>query len=141
MRMNRFMLVVLIGSATSCAEIQNTMCVDGLKEHFAAARSFTETKPSTVTEYRTALAQMKDLLETADTNGCKSQMVFAINELKSGVAELQAATSDGQMLVHGLFELFDAGNSSPLSQEAKAAQTRIKGAIKILDEAGIHELD
>src|ERR1044071_7238476 len=125
MRMNSFAFVLVIASATSCADIQNNVCVEGLKGHFAAAKSFTGTKPSNLSEYRTALAQMRDLLETADTNGCKSETVYAINELKAGVVDLQSATTDGQMLMHGLFELFDAGNSSPLSQKAKAAQNRM----------------
>jgi hypothetical protein len=134
-------LSVAILSSVSCAEIQHRACVDRLSEHFAAGTSVMKGKAANLTEYRTRLAQMQDLVESVDPVGCNSQTVFALNELRAGISDLQAAATDGQVLVHGLFSLFNAGDSSPASQQGKAAGTRVEAAIKLLRDAGVQGLD
>lgn len=135
-------IVVIIAFSASCAEIQHEACVARLSDHFAAAETLiSPTADGNLSELRTALSQLHGLAETANTQGCNSQTVFAMSELKAGIADLQLAITDGQVLVHGLFSIFDAEDSSPLSQKGKAAATRLEKAIDLLSREGVRGLD
>lgn len=135
-------LVIVVVSSASCAEIQQQVCADRLSDHFAAAETLiSPTAGENFSEFRTMLSQLQGLAETADTQGCNSQTVFAVSELKAAIADLQSATTDGQFLFHGILSIFDAEKSSPLSQKGKAAVERLEGATNLLSSVGVRGLD
>lgn len=113
-----------------------------LSEHFATGSTLTgQASSRNLAEVRTALAQLKTVADSADVKGCASTVVVGVEELKAGIADLQKSVGDGQVLMHGLFSLFDAGDKSPLAQKANAARSRIDGAVKVLKEAGVTGLE
>jgi len=123
-----------------CGDPAEGMC--RLSDHFAASETLIRpTADKNLSEFRTVLSQLQGLAETADTRGCNSQTVFALSELKAGIADLQSATTDGQFLVHGIYSLFNAEDSSPLSQKGKAAVERLEGALNLLSREGVRGLD
>lgn len=117
-------------------------CISRLSSHFSAAKSLRSNAPATnLTEARTTVAQMKKTADLADPKGCASEVVLGVDELRAGLADLEKSMSDGQVLMHGLFSMFDAGDSSPLSQQGRAAQRRVQAAVKLLKDAGVKGLD
>lgn len=132
--------VPVLACAFGCAPDPQQVCVDRLSVHFSALKTLTggeSASPGSLAEARTTLAQLLDLAQSADVQGCDSKTVFAVNEFKAGIMDLQAAMSDDQILMHGLFSLFDAGESSPLSQAGKAAKKRLDAAGRLLTEVGV----
>lgn len=125
---------------SACAEMAHEACVQRLSEHFAASRAFDDS-PADLAQARSLLAQLGNLVASADTEGCKSQVVFGVSELKAAITDLQTAMSDGQIVAHGLFSLFGAQGSSPLSQQGAASTKRFDAAVKILKAEGITGLD
>jgi hypothetical protein len=124
-----------VAALTGCEQMMHEACVKRLNKHFQALPSQKEVKSAD--SARRIFSQIASLAETADISGCNSQTVFGVRELYQAAVSAQSALSDGNLLGHVLFDLFDAAESSPATLQMKEAQSRFQDACAILNKNGV----
>lgn len=129
--------IVAVASASllgACAPNPEVACATRVRDHFATLDQSVST-PETPAQARSLMHRVRATAASAPLDGCSSQVRLAVSEISAASDEVDAAISNENLLVHALFSLFDAGDSSPLSQDGNAALQRLQGGFRMLDAA------
>jgi hypothetical protein len=118
----------------ACAQMEEVACATRVRDHFDTLEQ-SASAPETPAQARTLMHRIRATAASAPLEGCNSQVRLAVSEIVSASDEVDAAISNENLLVHAFFSLFDAGDSSPLSQDGNAAIQRLQGGFRMLDTA------
>lgn len=118
----------------ACTQMEEVACATHVRDHFATLDQ-SLSAPETPAQARSLLHRIRATAASAPLEGCTSQVRLAVSEISAASNELDDAISNENMLVHIVFSLLDAGDSSPLSQDGTAALQRLQGGFRMLDAA------
>lgn len=129
--------IIALASASvfgACAPNPEVACAMRVRDHFATLDQ-SVSAPETPAQARSLMHRIRATAAAAPLEGCSSQVRLAVSEISAASDEVDAAISNENLLVHALFSLFDAGDSSPLSQDGDAAMQRLQAGFRMLEAA------